>query len=753
MVWTPRPVNSSVNRNERQWVPAVTTTLEPTVDDVDPLVGTARAVRRIPVVRLRPADLAVVGAVAGLIALTDLPSVLRAFGLMVFIAVGPGAAVLTWVTIPRRAWLSTVPVLGAAITTLIAMAAMWSYRWSPPEILWVQVIAVCGSSAYWYRRNRSTFLATPDRVRRRLVARVTPTGESIVRKHLSLGLSGVAVVIWLAAIPGLPGVEASYYGLLFSGSGPLLAVCIVLCAWALLVAVRDRRVLPAAVAVAAAIVVSRVTTVVATEVPLYDWTYKHLAVVDYILVHGHIAPDGTDIYAQWPAFFVMFAWFSEVTGLAPITIAHVFAPVIHVLIALSVYCAARVLGRSRRTAVTAAFLAEVFNWVGQDYFSPQAWSLVLAFGMIVLLLASPRSRACGVLAIVVFASTVPTHQLTPVWAVGVACLLCVFRRARPWWVSLVMLAIVGSYLMLNLEAVLPYGMFSGSSPVSNATSNVVTSGMPAKDFTSAVVRTLSLVVVVTAFCCAVWLWRRKRPMIGLSIVAFSSFGLLLGQNYGGEAIFRVYLYSLLGCAVLIAPAVVGAMDRTRDGLRARFSRTVAVLGLGGLSLAGLHGYVALWPMVVETRAQVDLMNSITEDADLRTRLVMMRLGGMPTRLNADYAELTLFNPYFDEAIAYDLWDGRDPKLAELKANFPADDDIRTLDDNATRDAYMAYLMFSEQSNKAVRYYGDYRPEAIEILQDELRRSPNWTVFYENGSTLVFRSVNDANASERDSDGG
>ncbi|MEH3128363.1 MAG: hypothetical protein PGN27_00195 [Mycolicibacterium neoaurum] len=700
--------------------------------------------RRLPLLRVRMADLAVVGAMAGVVALTGLPDVARGIALLVFIAVGPGAAVLSWVPIPRRALLSTVPVLGAAITTLVAMTAMWSYRWSPPEILWTQIIAVCVSSGYWYYRNPG---CAGSGVRWRTVPNPAAVRRSIVRKHLSLVLSAAAVLIWAFSVPGLPGADASYYGLLFSGTGPLLAVCIVLCALALLVAVRDRRLIPAAVAVAAAIIVSRVTTFVATEVPLYDWTYKHLAVVDYILVHGRIAPDGTDIYAQWSAFFVLFAWFSDVTGVQPITIAHVFAPIIHVLIALAVYCAARVIGQSRRTALTAAFLAEVVNWVGQDYFSPQAWSLVLVFGMIVLLLASPRSRPAGVLAIVVFAAAVPTHQLTPFWAVAVVCLLCVVRRARPWWISLVMVAIVGSYLLLNLEAVLPYGVFTGSSPVSNATSNVVSSGMPAKDFTSFVVRSLSLLVVATAFGCALWRWRRKKPVVALGIVAFSSFGLLLGQNYGGEAIFRVYLYAILGCAMLIAPAVVGAVGRRRVGVRGAASRLIAVLGLSGLSLAGLHGYVALWPMVVETRAQIDLMNSITEGADPRTRLVMIRPSGMPTRVNADYAELTLFNPYFDEAIAYDLWDGRDPRLPELKANFPADDDIATLDDNATREAYMAYMMFSEQSNKAVRYYGDYRPEAIELLQDALRASPNWTVFYENGATLVFRSINQEKASD------
>jgi hypothetical protein len=714
----------------------VTSTLETDDDATTSAAHTPLTTVTVPIVPVRMADLAVLGASAGVVALLDLPSAVRAIGLAVFIAIGPGAAVLTWVRVPRRVLLSAVPVLGMAVVTLVAIGAMWSYRWSPPDILWVQVVGVVGSSGYWYYRHRTGVLAaTRAWTRRSFAARPRPP---IALRHLSLLLSLAAIVLWLVAVPGLPGVDASYYGLLFSGTGPLLAVCIVLCTAALCVAVRQRQLLPAAVAVAAAIVVARVTTFAATEVPLYDWTYKHLAVVDYIMVNGRIAPDGTDIYTQWSAFFTLWAWFCDVTGLAPITVAHVFAPVVHVLIALTVYTGARVLGQSRRTAITAAFIAEITNWVGQDYFSPQAWSLVLAFGMLVLLLASPRSRACGVLSVVAFTATVPTHQLTPFWAVGVACLLCIVKRARPWWVSLVMAAIAASYLLLNLEAVLPYGLFSGGSPVSNAASNIMTSGLPAKDFTSAVVRSLSAGVVLAAVACAVWLRRTRRPLLAVGIVAFSSFALLLGQNYGGEAIFRVYLYALFGCAILLAPVVVAAVDRGVTALAA-FVVTAAV------SVAGLHGYVALWPMVFETRAQIDVMNSITEDADVRTRLVMMRLGGMPTRLNADYAGLTLFNPYFDEPIEYDLWDGRDPRLFELKAAFPSDDDIQVLNDNATRDAYRAYVIFSEQSNKAVRYYGDYRPEAIGMLQDALRHSPNWTVYYQDGTTLVFRSINQANS--------
>lgn len=695
---------------------------------------------------VRMVDLAAVGAVAGTVALMSLPSTVRAIALVVFIAIGPGAAVLTWVRIPRRALLSTVPVLGMAIVTLVAITAMWSYRWNPVLILWVQVVGVGGSTVYWYYQHRDSIVSAARRWHWRRVGGHRWLRKSFVLRHLSLFLSAAAVAVWAAAVPGLPGVDAGYYGLLFSGTGPLLAVSIVLCTWAMLVAVRQRQLMPAAVALIAAIIVARVTTVVATEVPLYDWTYKHLAVVDYIMVYGRIQPDGTDIYAQWAAFFTTWAWFCDVTGIPAITVAHVFAPAMHVLVALTVYTAARVIGRSRRTALTAAFIAEIVNWVGQDYFSPQAWTIVLVFGMFALLLASPRSRACGVLAIPVFAATVPTHQLTPFWAMGAACLLCLLKRARPRWVGLVMVLIAVCYLLLNLEAVAPYGLLSGGSPISNASSNIESSGLPAKDFTSAVVRGLSIVVVLTACACAVWMWRRKRPVLTLSIMAFSSFGLLLGQSYGGEAIFRVYLYSILGCALLIAPAVVAAIDGVRG--RARLpARTAAVLGVTGASVAGLHGYVALWPMIFETRAQVDLMDGLTRDADIRTRFVMLRIGGMPSRLNAGYADVTLFNPYFDEPVSYDLWDPSDPNLAERKATFPNEEDLKTLNTEMTSGGYVVYVIFSEQSNKAIRYYGDFRPDAVEVVQDALRGAPQWTLIYDEGQTKVWRSVNEDLAPE------
>ena len=102
----------------------MTATLEPVTVPGRAVVKPAMR-QRIPVMPVRMADLAAVGAFAGAIALTDLPSPPRAIALAVFIAVAPGAAVSTWVRIPRRALPAAVPVLGMAIVTLISIAAMW----------------------------------------------------------------------------------------------------------------------------------------------------------------------------------------------------------------------------------------------------------------------------------------------------------------------------------------------------------------------------------------------------------------------------------------------------------------------------------------------------------------------------------------------------------------------------------------------------------------------------------------------------
>lgn len=685
----------------------------------------------------RPADIAVAGALAGFLTLVPLPAAVRAVLLTAFVALGPGAALLTWVAVPVRARLAAIPVLGMSLTTIVTLAAMWSHRWNPAAILIFGAVAVTASSVLWYSRNE-----WPHVEWRRPVLPAVAVGP--LRRRPAVILVAASLAIWAAALPGLPGLDAGFMGLLFSGTGPLLAVALALCSTGFLIALRRKQMGTATAALGAAIVISRLTTTLATEVPLYDWTYKHIAVVEYILANNLITPEGTDIYTQWPGFFVFAAWFCDLAGLSPITMAHVFAPVIHVLIALTVFCAARILKYSRRNAITAAYVVEVANWVGQDYFSPQAWAVVLAFGLLALLLATPTNRNAGVLAIIPFAAIVPTHQLTPFWLLFAAGLLVVTKRARPWWAVGVMAVIAGTYLILHFDAVAPYGILSGGSPLDNASSNVAAVGTFEKNLTSAVCRGLSAVVFVSAAVCALWGRRNGRPVLAATLVAFSPVGLLLGQSYGGEAIFRVYLYGLLGCGLLIAPAIVNSLDRLPAGRRrvntSRRGLVLAWMWLTLTSVAGLHAYVALWPMVLETRSQVDYMDQLTAQIEPGTRLVMMHPGGLPTRVNDHYVESTLADPYFDQPMNTDT--------SSEKSTFPTEEQLGGFQWSVENDTLPTYVLFSEQSDNALRYYGEYSDDAVERFQRFLDTGPDWEQVYRDGETVVYRYPGAAALQER-----
>ena len=144
----------------------------------------------------------------------------------------------------------------------------------------------------------------------------------------------------------------------------------------------------------------------------------------------------------------------------------------HLLIALGVYALARAAHRSPMAAITAAFLAEIVNWVGQDYLSPQAVAFVLSLLVLTLLLRARESATAGWLSVPVFAVVVVTHQLTPYWLLLIIGALAFGKALRPRWLVFVYFGIALGYLALHLKVAASYGLLSGFDPLGNAESNV-----------------------------------------------------------------------------------------------------------------------------------------------------------------------------------------------------------------------------------------------------------------------------------------
>ncbi len=696
----------------------------PTVDDTVDVVAT-NTVRR----SYLPTLVGWLSVGCGLTAMAPLPSGLRALLLGVFVLVGPGTAVVTRLALPRAAAIAAVPVIGLAAISAATMVLIWFHRLAPTLLQVVLLIAV--GVALSRRPDGRAALPRPTVAGvRKLAGSLAIDWRALVQSP-PLILLTVAVIGWLAILPGLRNTPYSQFGLLFVGTGPAIAICTLVAVIAFVVALRQGRLGAAALAIVVVVFIQRLTVTLVTEVPIYNWVYKHLGVVDYISRFQDL-PTGTDIYGLWPSFFTAFAWFGDVASIEPMVIAHVFAPIIHLLIAVEIAAIAKLLGLNSRIALTAALIAELVNWVGQDYFSPQAVAYVIALGIVALLVASTTHRVAGYLSIPLFAALVPLHQLTPYWLCSMVVVLAIAGRIKPRWLPIPFTGLLVAYLIPRIPIVAPYGIFSGFNPLANAQSNIGFEGSFGKFFTSIACRSLSAAVVLLAMGCAVLWWRQRKPCLTAAVLAFSSFALLAGQSYGGEAIFRVYLYAIPGCAILIAPLAVQAIEfRSTRSLLTRFTLAGVVIALGLSAVAGLQGYYGLWPIVVEHRSQIVLGNELM--AQEQAPLKVMSLypgGGFSTRSTADYFRFTEQDKDFDLGL---------PAMpVEFLQNFPDAGQLDELTSAAAAFAGNTYIVFDEQANLARQYYGFFPPGSILDFEDQLRNSRSWKLYKSIDVTTIFK---------------
>jgi hypothetical protein len=473
--------------------------------------------------------------------------------------------------------------------------------------------------------------------------------------------------------------------------------------------------------------VQRITVSLITEVPIYTWTYKHVGLVDYILRNQKLAPTSVDIYNQWPGFFTAMAWFSSISGLDPVDVAHWFAPTIHVLIAILVGALACGLGLPKEAALIAAMLTELLNWVGQDYFAPQATGLVMAIACLALLAYSSTYPIAGYLSVIIFAALVPSHQLTPIWLCACAFALALFRQVRPRWLPLVYLAVVAAYLVPRLDYVKQYGLFTGSNPLANSNSNIPTRGSDGRVLTMYVDRALSASMWILAMICLVILWRRFGMPWAAGIMAFSSMLLLGGQSYGGEAIFRVFLYSLPGCAVLIAAVTVKVLDlatpRRRVALALIWVTAMVMLG------ASMQGYFGGWSFMPIKRTQLEQSRWLLSQNPTGATITVMAPAGWPERSSADYVSHAMADSGYDKPLVF--------LKNSLSTGFPTDADMERLELLARSGGNPLYLVLPTQTSTYSDYYGLFRDGAVPLLVEKLSARSHWIRVIDDENTVVF----------------
>ena len=321
----------------------------------------------------------------------------------------------------------------------------------------------------------------------------------------------------------------------------------------------------------------------------YSWAWKHLGIVDYIQRHGTVDPVAAFLpaYHNWPGFFFAAAWIGNLFGLGSLDLSYIvrFTPVfINLGLLWALTLLFRRLTDDRRLVMAAMWIFFMGNWVGQDYFSPQAVAFLMHILLLVLFLGPLRREApatgliqritlqaqalglggrstemrvrpysslqrslLSILALLLIVAIVVTHQLTPFVVILSAAALVVIGRLS---IGYLMFAVVAQlswllYFAAPFVATQLAGELETLGAIAEASQKFADTTVvsPERVLVVWVGRALSGTIALLAVFGGVRRLAtgfRDIPAIVLTLAPFP----LLALAYGGEAVFRVYLFAM-----------------------------------------------------------------------------------------------------------------------------------------------------------------------------------------------------------------
>jgi hypothetical protein len=349
----------------------------------------------------------------------------------------------------------------------------------------------------------------------------------------------------------------------------------------------------------------------------FNPVWRHAGYVDYVLRHGG-SNTRIDAYFSWPGFFLGLAFLLTASGVHStqtlLAIAN-WAPLFFNLsYALTLYVIFSALTEDGRIRWLALWIFLVNNWFGQDYLAPQAMAFELYLIIIAMVLwwfrvsspwpstilrfiaterrSPPLDRRPLLLRLVpvlaVFVAAVISHPLTPLFIILSITLLVVFAGVRPWWLPLVMLAI-----LVGWDAVMTRDYLAGHSSELTDTFGGVTSkvnqnvgsrltGSPDHVFVVTMRVWMTGLLWAMALAGAGWAIIARRVSLPACLLAVAPLPLFAVQSYGGEMLIRIQFFSLPFVGFLAA----GLLSQYRPRSRRSVARTAAVFLISLVMLLG-----------------------------------------------------------------------------------------------------------------------------------------------------------------------
>lgn len=712
----------------------------------------------------------------GITILTDSLSSLRVFLALAFLTSVPGGVALARLRNASSMTAIALSIgLSLAISGCLASAMLWSRQWHPLAAYYAVSMAACVVVIPTLRQYH-----------------LRPFKPSVNRTVI-LSVVGpfFAMVAWLDAVTRIDVGNLSDHGLV--AAFPIsyfLAIAIVVASFFYVMA-KSRPEWVLATHIIVLIVIFHATAAVVYSAPRYAWTYKHVGVADYFLQH-HTTNTSLDIYNNWPTFFAFSAWLTKIGGQSLTYWAQWSQLFFNLCDFIMLWLLYTNLTKSKRIVWVALALFFCGSWVGQDYFAPQAYAYTLSiafFCLVIPFLHSPsglldrptkfvrnnikfmrqrlvsktldasgirraltafpltstsiRHNSCApvkqalssnyalIVALFLAFAIVASHQLTPALLFAQVLVLTLCRHIRKWWFVIILGVIDALYIIPHLHYVLQhFELFSTSGATySESTGENLKNAMPGRVLSMQAARLITAILAMLALVGLVRRLRSNRFDLTYALLAVAPFGIIAGQDYGGEGIMRAYIMSLPWLAFLGAYAFAksGVPFVRRYVLPA--GATVTSVVLISLFLPAYFGNDGANQIrKEEVAASIWALKNVPSDGTVYTVNE-----GFPSRAVGDYARIQ----------GKEGGDSAPSIATYLRYASPPPTSI----DDWSLDAFLkraqnakwntCYLVFSDSQEKWSQIVGIPTIQQYRHLRDSSFSSPRATVVYRQGNATVL----------------
>jgi len=495
---------------------------------------------------------------------------------------------------------------------------------------------------------------------------------------------------------------------------------------------------------------------IATGTPRTEVAWRHLGIVKALLGTGTVDPliDG---YFNWPGFFAGLGALLQVTHVPPVTLA-LLAPALNGLLwILGVCLVVRSLTPRPHHIWLAAWLFTLFNWIDQDYLSPQAFAyftyLVVA-GLLLHTLAArpgvslrsavsehgarrgwstwwtsrtpverdPRRRVAGLWVVVLLSVVIlVSHQLTPFFLLGAVALLTVTGRCWTPRLLPVLGALIVIWLTTGASAYLgghPVLFVQSATEVTSATVQDRLQGTAGHLHVIDVRFAMTLGVLVLAGLGMLRLWRAGHRDFRPAMLMTFPFLLVPFQSYGGEMLMRATLFALPFAAYYAAAPFLRTSRRAKGKVPVQRVSS-AVLVVAAMASVG----------VVTARYGNAGFDTFTDDEVAGAKALYRLATPGEALITPAHPTPWKYRDYLDHDY-----------LVLTEQCGPAtnsDECYQMVVDHANESPGGALLMFSRATSEAMRIQGEQRDWSIVGVHRAVAHDPLARLVYENHDVQIY----------------